>query len=93
MNAPQPASVRRSPICWKPELSGVSNCYDGCASSWPPFVAAEGAAEGEGFTLVERTDGSMQWAYGDMPLYFWAGDSAPGDMTGDGVGGVWHVVK
>ncbi|MBB2755062.1 UNVERIFIED_ORG: putative lipoprotein with Yx(FWY)xxD motif [Rhizobium aethiopicum] len=27
------------------------------------------------------------------PLYTFAGDRKPGDMTGDGVGGVWHVAK
>lgn len=72
---------------------GVSNCYDGCADSWPPFVAAAGASDDAVFTLVKRTDGSEQWAIKGMPLYYWAGDAAPGDMTGDGVGGVWHVVK
>lgn len=72
---------------------GVSNCNDGCSGSWPPFVAKSGAsAEGE-FTLVTRQDGSAQWAFKGMPLYYWAGDSKPGETTGDGVGGVWHVVK
>ena len=27
------------------------------------------------------------------PLYFWIGDTAPGDTNGDGVGGVWHIAK
>ena len=26
------------------------------------------------------------------PLYFYAGDKKNGDKTGDGKGGVWHVV-
>jgi predicted lipoprotein with Yx(FWY)xxD motif len=71
---------------------GVSNCYDTCAEKWPPLLASEGAmAEGD-FTLVERNDGTMQWAYDGMPLYGWVNDVNPGDTTGDGVGGVWHVV-
>jgi len=71
---------------------GVSNCYEQCAQNWPPFLAEEGAtAEGD-FTLVERTDGSMQWAYKGMPLYHWQNDTEPGQTTGDNVGGVWHVV-
>ena len=74
------------------DRAGVSNCYDGCAGSWPPFIAAAGAAmPGEGWSTVERRDGTLQWAKNGAPLYFWVGDSAPGDMTGDGVGGVWHV--
>lgn len=71
---------------------GVSNCYDNCAQNWPPLLAGEGAmAEGD-FTLVTRTDGTVMWAYDGWPLYLWARDNAPGDTTGDGVGGVWHVV-
>lgn len=75
------------------DKGGASTCYGGCAGSWPPFVAAAGAqAEGD-FSLIERNDGSMQWAYKGWPLYYWAGDRQPGDMSGDGVGGVWHVLK
>jgi predicted lipoprotein with Yx(FWY)xxD motif len=70
---------------------GVTNCYDSCAEKWPPLFAADDATpEGE-FTVVERTDGSKMWAYKGMPLYFWVDDMAPGDITGDGVGGVWHL--
>lgn len=39
-----------------------------------------------------RTDGTMQWAYEGKPLYLWTKDTKPGDVTGDGVGGVWHVI-
>ncbi|MCB1351011.1 MAG: hypothetical protein KDK11_21085, partial [Maritimibacter sp.] len=28
-----------------------------------------------------------------MPLYTWVNDTAPGDVTGDGVNGVWHLAK
>lgn len=73
------------------DSAGVSNCYDDCAAKWPPLFAEDGATpEGE-FTLVERTDGTNMWAYKGMPLYFWVDDQAPGDITGDGVGGVWHL--
>lgn len=75
------------------DTSGVSTCYGGCAGSWPPFIAAAGASADGDFTLVERKDGAAQWAYKGQPLYYWAGDSKPGDTSGDGVGGVWHVVK
>ena len=73
------------------DTAGVSNCYDTCAEKWPPLFADD-AAEAEGdFSVVERTDGTKMWAYKDMPLYYWVEDMAPGDTTGDGVGGVWHV--
>lgn len=73
------------------DTAGVSNCYDTCAEKWPPLFVDEGAmAEGD-FSIVERTDGTKMWAYKGMPLYFWVDDKAPGDITGDGVGGVWHL--
>lgn len=73
--------------------SGMSNCYDQCAANWPAFVAESGAmAEGE-WTLVERKDGSMMWAYDGMPLYTFVKDTKPGDVNGDGVASVWHAAK
>lgn len=70
---------------------GVTNCYDQCAVNWPPLAAMEGdMAEGD-YTIVERTDGTSQWAYKGAPLYLWINDVEPGDMTGDGVNGVWHT--
>jgi predicted lipoprotein with Yx(FWY)xxD motif len=72
--------------------TGKSNCYDDCAVNWPPLTAAEGSTpEGE-WTVIERTDGTSQWAYEGKPVYLWIKDMKPGDTTGDGVGGVWHVV-
>jgi predicted lipoprotein with Yx(FWY)xxD motif len=35
----------------------------------------------------------MQWTYDKKPLYFFADDKKKGDMAGDGLGGVWHVVN
>jgi predicted lipoprotein with Yx(FWY)xxD motif len=75
-----------------------SNCYDQCASSWPPLLiqAGETPAAGDGVTgelgVTERDDGTFQVTYDGMPLYYWAGDSAAGDTNGQGVGGVWFVV-
>jgi predicted lipoprotein with Yx(FWY)xxD motif len=72
---------------------GKSNCYEQCAVKWPPFMAAADAmAEGD-WTVVDRTDGSKMWAYKGSPLYTWIDDMKPGDVTGDGVGGVWHAAK
>lgn len=71
--------------------AGTSNCYDDCATNWPPLTADENAQPEGDFTLVERTDGTKQWAYKGEPLYLWIKDGQPGDVTGDGVGGVWHT--
>ena len=70
-----------------------SRCFDGCATAWPPFMAAEGAQAKDKLTLVARKGGGMQWAWGGKPLYYFAGDAQPGDVSGDGSGGVWHVIK
>jgi predicted lipoprotein with Yx(FWY)xxD motif len=44
-------------------------------------------------TIIKRSDGTMQWADQDQPLYTYAKDKKPGDVKGDKVGGVWHVAK
>ena len=72
---------------------GVSNCYDGCAVNWPPLVGTAGMDLPKGYGLVERKDGTLQVAYKDQPLYLWFKDENPGDMTGDGVKGVWHTAR
>ncbi len=70
---------------------GMSMCYDTCAKNWPPLMASHDAKPTGDFTVVERKDGTMQWALHDMPLYTWVKDTKPGEVNGDGVGGVWHA--
>lgn len=78
---------------------GVSNCVDQCIQNWPPLIVESGEtptasedAPGE-LGTIERTDGlGTQVTYDGMPLYYWQGDSAPGDTTGHEVGDVWFVV-
>jgi predicted lipoprotein with Yx(FWY)xxD motif len=70
---------------------GKSNCYDQCATNWPPLMAAAGAMADGDWTIVDRTDGTKMWAYKGKPVYLWIKDTKPGDITGDGVGGVWHL--
>ena len=76
---------------WDKDAVGVSNCYDQCAVNWPPLLVPADTAVSGDFTLVDRTDGTKMWAYKGMPLYYWVEDMAPGDIKGDGVGGVWHL--
>ena len=78
---------------FKKDTTNTSNCYDGCAKAWPPFVAPADASPRGDFSLVRRKDGTQQWAYKTMPLYYYAGDAAPGEMAGDGSGKVWFAVR
>jgi len=70
-----------------------SMCNDACASNWPAVTVTDGEASSvAGLSVIERSDGTMQAAYQVRPLYFFAGDSAPGDTNGQGVNMVWWQV-
>lgn len=71
--------------------SGKSSCVAACAKNWPPVMA--GGNPKPPYSVVTRADGSKQLAHGGKPLYTFVKDKKPGDKTGDGVGGVWHVVS
>lgn len=75
------------------DSAGKSNCDGDCAVRWPPFKAEAGAAPEGGWTIVERSDGTMMWAHDGKPLYTYDGDKKAGDATGDGVGGVWRLAR
>ncbi len=76
-----------------PAGAGKSLCNGPCAKNWPPLAAAAGTtAEGD-WSVIKRDDGSEQWAYKGKPVYFWSKDAKPGDRSGDGFNGVWHVAK
>jgi predicted lipoprotein with Yx(FWY)xxD motif len=56
-------------------------------------MAATDAKPAGDYTVITRDDGSKQWAYKGKPLYSWVKDQKPGDKTGEGVAGAWHVAK
>jgi predicted lipoprotein with Yx(FWY)xxD motif len=80
------------------EETGEPTCYDDCATNWPPLIVESDFTVGEGldqtaFSTAERTDDAgTQLAIGTYPLYYFANDSAPGDVNGQGVGEIWYVV-
>jgi predicted lipoprotein with Yx(FWY)xxD motif len=75
------------------DVGGKSVCNGPCAVIWPPLAAAADAKPAGNYTIITRDDGSLQWAYNGKPLYYWKNDKQPGDTTGDGVAGRWHVAK
>lgn len=80
------------------DTAGVSNCYDQCATNWPPLTVKSADEIVPGVNLVgkfgtaARKDGSLQVTYNDMPLYYWKDDKAIGDASGENVGEVWFTV-
>ena len=82
------------------DSAGASACADACAETWPPLLAAGEPVAGDGadaalLGTIERDDapaGQLQVTYAGHPLYLYAPDAAPGDVTGHGVGDVWWAV-
>jgi len=77
---------------------GETACVDDCATNWPPLTVtsedeAVAAPEVEGeLGTIERPDGTLQVTINDLPLHYFAADTAPGDTNGHEVGGVWFAV-
>lgn len=75
------------------DADGKSACYDDCAKNWPPYLGKEGETKAEGWSLVDRTDGTKQWSYKGKPVYLYHEDAKEGDAKGDGKGGgIWHIL-
>lgn len=79
--------------------AGGSSCTAACATTWPPFTldAGETVKAGAGvtgaLTTFVRSDGKTQVLINGHAVYYYAGDSAAGDSTGQGIAGVWFVVS
>ena len=78
----------------------TSKCSGACAQNWPPLLttakpkAAGGVSAGK-LGMTRRSDGKLQVTYSGHPLYNFAGDSARGDVNGQGLnafGGIWTLV-
>jgi predicted lipoprotein with Yx(FWY)xxD motif len=75
-----------------------SVCSGKCAVAWPALTVTGAATPGTGveaslLSTSKQANGSSQVTYGGKPLYHFAGDMAPGDTKGQGLNGVWWVVK
>ena len=77
--------------------SGTSACTGSCIAAWPPVLAGSDAPAVEGVTgkigTIATPDGKKQLTINGMPVYYYVKDKAPGDITGQGVGGVWYLVN
>jgi len=75
------------------DLAGQSNCYGACLDDWTPAILDADTKLGNNYTLIRRTDGSMQAAFRGLPLYLYSKDRKPGDIKGDGVDGMWSLAR
>jgi predicted lipoprotein with Yx(FWY)xxD motif len=80
---------------FRQDLNG-SNCYGQCAATWPPLIVGNqptGSPDlGGQLNFIRRTNNTLQATYNKMPLYYYSGDSKPGDTNGDGVEGYWYAI-
>jgi predicted lipoprotein with Yx(FWY)xxD motif len=70
-----------------------AKCRSGCDTIWPELKAPKPTA-GKGLDkslLQVGADGQV--AYNGHLLYRYAADTKAGDMGGQGIGNVWHVVN
>jgi predicted lipoprotein with Yx(FWY)xxD motif len=78
-----------------------STCNGQCAAIWPPLITSGAPKAGSGATqsmlgTTTRDDGKTQVIYNGHPLYYYQGDSQPGQTNGQGLnlnGGLWWVVS
>lgn len=73
--------------------AGASDDVESCAAVWPPLLAGDGATASGPFSLIEREDGTSQWAWNSFPLYLFKDDSAEGEINGDTVNDAFHLAR
>jgi predicted lipoprotein with Yx(FWY)xxD motif len=72
---------------------GQPRCVGSCMREHPPLIAARTAVARGDWSLVERDDGTHQWAYKGHPLYRYARDAIQGYPAGTQTGGVWEHMR
>jgi predicted lipoprotein with Yx(FWY)xxD motif len=91
----------RTVYLFENDTGTASTCSGACAAAWPPLTTggtptAGGAAKVSLLGTTKRADGTMEVTYAGHPLYYFAGDTAPGDTNGEGVdhfGAEWYMVS
>lgn len=80
---------------FKKDSPGKSACAGPCVEKWPLFfsekVTPSGGPKASDFATITREDGKKQTTYKGWPLYYFAGDKAPSETTGQGFKDVWTV--
>ena len=80
----------------KDKKGGKPTCTGTCAATWIPATGTPQAGPADVFSgqfgLVTGAGGVKQITYNGLPLYLLK-DAKPLSTSGNGQGGVWHVVK
>ncbi len=87
----------RSLYFFSRDSKGVSTCSGGCLGAWPIFYTEEltlddGLDEAD-FKVITTDNGDKQTTYKGWPLYYFANDTEPGMVNGDGANNVWYAAK
>ena len=91
----------RTLYLFQADKAGKSACNGACTSAWPPYLsngtprARTGVAGALLATSIRGDGGGIQVTYRGHPLYYYAGDSRPGDAAGQGLdqfGAKWYVL-
>lgn len=85
-------SSGRTLYIFTPDSKGHSVCTGGCATEWPPLIVPKGDTLSgvSGLGTIKRGH-QRQAALHGQALYRYAGDSAAGQVNGQGVEGTWFV--
>ena len=91
----------RALYLWDADHGAKSTCSGACAQAWPPLTTtatpkASGAVKASLLGTTTRADGSREVTYAGHPLYYYEGDTMPGQTTGQGSGSFgspWWVVS
>lgn len=76
------------------DTTGVSNCTGKCLANWPAYTAPLQTSNlPANISVITRSDGTLQYAWKGMPLYYFVKDGDSGDAYGNGIGGIWSVIK
>jgi predicted lipoprotein with Yx(FWY)xxD motif len=83
---------------YTPDTSPASTCSGQCIANWPALLTNGAPQAGTGATatllgISPRTDGSSQVTYKGHPLYYFKGDKAAGDTSGQSTAGTWFLVS
>ncbi len=72
-----------------------SACTGSCIQQWPPLVGPGQAGDGvdqANLAVFSRDDGAQQVTYFGHQLYYFKGDTQPGDANGQGMQQAWFLI-